>query len=427
MTNKIPQGTGEFKLSMPIVKSYERDAHMFVAGLASGTGLDFDGERMADSAILAFKKAVDEGINLPVTGKWSLIPLRSGHGKEWDDVLGWVIKADVDENHNLLIEAELDDTSKARDLFVRLTGGERHGRPIQLGFSVGGTIKKARKEWDAERHKSVRVIEDISLKEISVVGQPAYPTAYVEALTKSVDWDEVPIPQEELKESSMTNPQAVVDGATAQSQVTVPTEQAQVATNTPQDANAQVQAAQATTPSEEVSTTDPQSNAPAGNAVEAAANNASVDVSAQIAALTKTVETLAAKVDALQPQKVEEAAKAEAPKVEESADKSATTHVAAEEAKVTKSIEDAVTSAVAAALAAFKVENIDPLATGMQAIKSAVDEFGGQGVDKSFSVRQAKETDDAAERFRKAVSSKNSHVSPIGAAIRASYEAKNAE
>jgi hypothetical protein len=70
----------EWRMTLPIVKSYEKEVNgesrMVVAGIASGTQLDYDDERMATSAIAAFEKAIQEGITLPVTGAWSLIPLR---------------------------------------------------------------------------------------------------------------------------------------------------------------------------------------------------------------------------------------------------------------------------------------------------------------------------------------------------------------
>lgn len=167
----------------PVIKD------MWVGGRASGVNLDRDHERMAKSAIEAFKKAIDEGMTLP-DGSHSLIPLRNEHGKGWHDVLGWIVKAEIDESHDLWIEAKLNKNhSVARDLYSNLHTPEEPSKPVRLGFSVGGFITKASMEWDAELGKRVRVIENVRLREVSVVGQPANPTAFVEALAKSLNLD----------------------------------------------------------------------------------------------------------------------------------------------------------------------------------------------------------------------------------------------
>lgn len=183
----------DFKITCSIAKAYEKSdgsvLRRYISGLASGTKVDLDGERMAESAIKAFQKAIQSGMTLN-DGQWSLIPLRSGHRTEWDDILGWLTKADVDTDHNLWIEAELDlENPVAAALYKKLTRSPEVGKPVKLGLSVGGTVLKAGYEWDDEHSDFMKTYYDVELREVSVVSQPAYPTSYLQALNKSVNWD----------------------------------------------------------------------------------------------------------------------------------------------------------------------------------------------------------------------------------------------
>ena len=187
---------GQFHLAMPIQKTAsvteDGETKMVIAGVASGASTDLEADRMTPAALGAFQKAVEVGI-VDKDGVHSHIPLRTGHRKEWSDILGWVTKATVDDDNNLWIEAELDETSSiARDLFHKLKVGSRPGKPLKLGFSVGGFITKARKEYDTLTKRAVRVIEDVLLDEISVVGSPAYAPSFLDVLTKSTRWEDVP-------------------------------------------------------------------------------------------------------------------------------------------------------------------------------------------------------------------------------------------
>jgi HK97 family phage prohead protease len=389
----------EWRMTLPIVKSYEKEVNgesrMVVAGIASGTQLDYDDERMATSAIAAFEKAIQEGITLPVTGAWSLIPLRSGHRKEWDDVLGWVVKSYVDEDHNLWIEAELDNTSKARDLYEKLTGISRPGRPTQLGFSIGGTIKKASRVWDNEHNKSIRVIEDIGLKEISVVGQPAYPPSYVEALTKSINWDEVPVEGEPSKES-------VMEEATKDVVITNTENPVEVSTTDPVQSGA-VQ-------------TDPQVS-------DEVTTEKHEDLSAKVESLTQKVDQLTTAFSQLTlPQTTQEVTTEpeKSVKEEEVAESKEASSKEETVEMVEKAFETTLANALTTALAAFKTETIDPLLVELQAVKSTVNDIASAPVDKSFAVRQSKETESKIEKFNDLVA-KDKKISPIGAALRVAF------
>jgi len=164
----------------------------YVKGIASGTNLDRDTERMAQSTIYAMRKAILEGIFLD-DGQWSYVPLRAGHREDWEgDILGWIMDAEIDEHFNLIITAELDDeevNAGAALLWSRLTRSPEKGKPVQLGLSIGGRIISAGEEWDDILLRFVRVFYEIALTEVSVVSRPANPITYLVALSKSVDWN----------------------------------------------------------------------------------------------------------------------------------------------------------------------------------------------------------------------------------------------
>lgn len=381
--SKKPLEAGDFRVTMTLAKSYEKtneggNTSYFISGLASGTGLDHDGERMAETAIDAFKKAIDEGIVLP-NGKWSYVPLRSGHRKEWDDVLGYITKANIDDEYNLWIEAELDDTSTtAMDLYRKLNQGDRPGKPLQLGLSVGGTIKRASHEWNASLNKRVRVIEDITLKEVSVVGQPAYPPSYVETLYKSVNWDEL--------EDDMTETEKVAE--TTDTQETVAENVTEETKNT-EEAKKATELKQEEKPAE----------------TEKDINKGNIYFSEDASDIRDLVKKLQEQIDSLREALGTQKSQVEQ-KVEQMAEKTEKT-VEEAETKIEKSedeMTDKFVAGITAAFEKFKTDVIDPLSTEIATMKKAVDDMANEPVDKSLSVRQSKEGEqDAIQKFEKRV------------------------
>lgn len=215
----------EFKLTCDLRKAYEKHTEdgktvKFISGLATGPSVDLEYEQISKSVLQSFQKAITDGMYLR-SGEHSLIPLRSGHRQEWDDILGYIVKAELDEQYNLWITAELEpDNPNAELLYKRLTQPKRDGRPVQLGLSVGGKVVSAGHEYNETTKSMVRTFYDVALKEISVVGQPAYPTAFVQAMEKSVNWeaingktqllDEIDIQEFIYKESTMADQKEVV-------------------------------------------------------------------------------------------------------------------------------------------------------------------------------------------------------------------------
>jgi HK97 family phage prohead protease len=367
----------DFKLIMQIDQAFEKSADdgstlRYIGGRASGTNLDLDGERMAQTAIAAFQKAIKEGITLD-DGSVSQIPLRSGHRKEWDDILGWVVDAHVDESNDLWIVAELEDTAKAADLFTKLTTPQKAGRPNQLGFSVGGKIQKASLLWDSELKRSVRTIEDVALKEISVVGRPAYATAYVEALSKSVNWDDVERPSNEpVKEQPMTLAESNVSTESVE-------ETTKEATTAPVVEEVQ----------KDESLADAATEVTTETVVE------TPDYGTQIATLSDQVNKLTEAVSLLIGQS-EESNKSET--VEE-----VTTDVQKSEGNeaTETDVAEIVKTAISAAFASFTETVINPINEKLDATKSVIEEIGAQGIDKSLSVVTSKDPANPIDAFIK--------------------------
>ena len=399
----LNEDQGAFRLTMPIKKSYERidsdgESHMYIQGLASGVGLDHHGERMAKSAIQAFAKAVSDGTYLP-NGDLSLIPLRSGHRKEWDDILGYVTKAEIDDDYNLWIEAELDDSSStARDLFKKLQRPPRSGRPLQLGLSVGGKIKKANYVWDETVKSRVKTIEDVLLREISVVGSPAYPTAYVEALEKSINWDD--ISEDKTQESQMTKTDVKEQDEATQTVVTEDTTKTVTTSEQTDDVAKDATTAQSITEPNESQDSEVKKTAEADA-------DPQTELKEKVEGLEKAVGNLTSTLEAIKEQ------------LSKSTEKETDATTEAKADTVEKAFEDRLADVVTNAFAKFKEDNIDPLLSDVQAVKKSVEEIGSQEIDKSFAVRTAKEGEEALEKFRARI--EKGEKSIIGAAVREAY------
>jgi HK97 family phage prohead protease len=432
------QDEGQFKLTMRIEKSYDRvDAegveHKYIAGIASGIALDKDSERMAETAIEAIKKSIDEGIILP-NGQWSLLPLRKGHKKEWDDVLGWVVKAEIDSDYNLWIEAELDDTSTANDLYRKLTKGTKPGRPLQLGFSVGGRVLAADYEWNAELNKKVRVFKDIKLTEISVVGSPAYPTAYVEALEKSVSWDELPPDGVIVKEKDMSDLEKVTDDAVVDAAPITTKDSEEEAADAEKARRVIRENYSSSSSSETVIEDDEEDNTPESVTImlsekekdnsEEVNKTESTDptendvlkmlqqLASDFAELKETVKALRESND----ETVENEPEEETAKAEENADSSEEL----EKATVAEQVQEGIRKIVSDL-------KLDSIASELQALKASVEEIASEQIDKSISVNRQKmeeENDTPIEKFHKEINKDAKHTNPIAAAVRVGYQGK---
>lgn len=158
-----------------------------LSGLASNTDMDLSGERMADTAIEAMAKSL-------IGNK---VALNNEHDHQWDADFGEVTKLWVNDQHELMMEAEADpDHYRTQTLTRALDKGK------QLGLSIGGYVNKAEYEFFEPAGKKVMTYKDISLYHVAITGTPAVPATWVTPITKSV---------KDIKDATMpTNTDAVI-------------------------------------------------------------------------------------------------------------------------------------------------------------------------------------------------------------------------
>lgn len=182
--------TQRFKIVLPILKTRvevrkdekgnEREVR-FVEGVASSTDKDLHGDKMAPSAI----KSMAESL------KFHEVPLNADHDTTWSAEIGPIVKLEVTEDNDLVLEAELSEMSKANDLWYALTKQNK-----KLGLSIGGYVKEyemvKEDETDDDGKETgeshwYRLYKDIDLDHVAVTSSPANPKTWVSAISKSID------------------------------------------------------------------------------------------------------------------------------------------------------------------------------------------------------------------------------------------------
>ena len=181
-----------FEINMYVEKSYEEGENhkKKIRGVASGPKKDRQGHMFSSEGIMSIQKAIEEG-HIDADGDWSEIPLVYEHETKWDSEIGWVTKAEIDDEGQLWIEAELDESSnKAMELYKRLTTPKRNGKMRQFGLSVKGKVTQYHKVWDEVMKSFVPVFNNMQLDEITVTSQPCYPADAYLAIAKSLNYQE---------------------------------------------------------------------------------------------------------------------------------------------------------------------------------------------------------------------------------------------
>jgi len=164
-----------FKVQIPVTKFKKSDdgLTLSISGVASGPMIDRDTEKMSKKALSQIEKSVNV----------SEIPIRAEHKDAFYTDIGVWKSATMDTEGLIHVDGEVDlGFSLGSDLARMLEKGK------EIGLSIGGTVNEVSYEFNKELGVNVRVYEDISLSEISIVKNPAYPEAEV-SLSKSVDWD----------------------------------------------------------------------------------------------------------------------------------------------------------------------------------------------------------------------------------------------
>lgn len=188
---EIKTNANPFEINMYVQKSYEEgERHVKkIRGVASGPKKDRQGHMFSMEGIQSIQRAIEEG-HIDAEGDWSEIPLVYEHENKWDSEIGWVTKAEIDDEGQLWIEAELDESSnKAMELYKRLTTPKRNGKLRQFGLSVKGKVTHYHKVWDEAMQSFAPVFNKMQLDEITVTSQPCYPADAYLAIAKSLNFE----------------------------------------------------------------------------------------------------------------------------------------------------------------------------------------------------------------------------------------------
>lgn len=180
-----------FKFTLPIIKTRVeikktkdgKDKEVkYVAGDSSSTDLDLHGDRMGSSAIKTMADSL----------RHHIIKLNAEHDTSWQSELGDVTQLTVTKDNKLFMEAELNDMSKAKDLWYAVTDLNK-----KLGLSIGGYVKEyemVKEEYKDEESgdmetRWVRHYKNIQLDHIAVTSSPANPKTWVGTIAKSIEKD----------------------------------------------------------------------------------------------------------------------------------------------------------------------------------------------------------------------------------------------
>lgn len=437
-----------FTFAMTLAKAYgESDeqgepTRMAIKGVASNTNRDKDGHRMTIEGLNSIQKAIEDGL-FDEDGEWDYVPLLSGHKSEWEDKLGSITKAEIDDSENLWITAELDPTSnKAKELFIKVSKGNAVGRKPQLGLSVKGKATKYRFGIDPETQDKVTYLDHVLIEEVSVTSKPKNPTPYALAIAKSLTY-----PTEDTMEKDVTTALDPIAQAVEKAQESLENE-AQVAFTDGTEANAAPQAAAeaqpaAVVPSEPLVDANPttaEAEALSAEQAEAANHERTQGVAAvppgYAAHPAQAAEQQAAPTQEVQTQPVAEAAaestvtqdilrqldelramveKMHVPEVQKA--ETATTP-ATPVALDTANLAEIVALAVSKAL---EDKGVTTISDELAVVKGAIEALQNEPNDRSLSVSKAK-TEDEHDPFARMKSLREKGTDPIQAALSVAYD-----
>ncbi len=153
-------------------KAVGENKSLFITGIAATTHVDRDEERFSEEFI---SKMQTSAVGLPLF-------VNSHQPKGLDDTIGVIVKSGGDKN-SLEIEAKLEspeNNENVRKVFNKMDMG------IPYGYSVGGRVTKAYREFDKKLGKEVVVLADGQLHHVLLTNQPANPNTMAEAVAKSM-------------------------------------------------------------------------------------------------------------------------------------------------------------------------------------------------------------------------------------------------
>lgn len=161
----------DFHIILPLSKDINSNQ---LIGIASTTSIDRDEERMSEKAL---KQMVD-------TIKSIGVNLFGNHEHNWENTLGVIKDASLLGNQ-VEVKIDLDDPATNPKIPMLLN---KLKRGIMLGLSVGGNVTNYKWDYDRSVGKKVKVLDEVNIYEVSVVGIPSNADSYLsisEAIAKS--------------------------------------------------------------------------------------------------------------------------------------------------------------------------------------------------------------------------------------------------
>jgi HK97 family phage prohead protease len=160
----------DFNFIIPLQKGLIGDT---LTGTASTTSVDRDEERMSANAINNMTDGVKrEGVNL-----------FGNHQHDWENILGGIDNAEAfDKKFKINI-----NLNKANPKYEQLVG-TLNTKGVRIGLSVGGNVKSFHWEYDKAIGKKIKVLDEVEVYEVSVVGIPSNKESFLtipQAIAKS--------------------------------------------------------------------------------------------------------------------------------------------------------------------------------------------------------------------------------------------------
>ena len=136
-----------------------------LTGIASATSIDRDSERMSKQALdMMVDDIKRQGVNL-----------FENHLHGWENTLG-VIKDAMVVDEQIQIAVTLDDATTNPKIPMLLN---KLNKGIKLGLSVGGNVTDFKWEYSKDLGKKIKVLDKVSIYEVSVVGIPSNSDSYL--------------------------------------------------------------------------------------------------------------------------------------------------------------------------------------------------------------------------------------------------------
>jgi HK97 family phage prohead protease len=167
--------------SFSFIIPLRKDGSNMLTGIASTTSVDRDSEKMSIDALKRMAADIKtKGVNL-----------FGNHEHNWENTLGVINDADIVDNQvQIRISLDNPDTNdKIPMLLNKLAAG------IKLGLSVGGNVQGYSWEYDRTVGKKIKVLDDVSIYEVSVVGIPSNAESFLtipQAIAKSAKLPRAP-------------------------------------------------------------------------------------------------------------------------------------------------------------------------------------------------------------------------------------------